>query len=102
MLNPSYIGKVRPNTHFYKLPNNKALYYIGLFCFQEDTKRTYPQLIVDHTVILEYFNIKNKHFLIFLPVFLHIHRHPKQTEFFKCYDAFLRAALTGHGHPSPF
>ena len=27
-----------------------------------------------------------------------IHRHPKQ----KSYDVFLRAAITGHGHPSPF
>ena len=28
--------------------------------------------------------------------------HPKQKEFIKRYDAFLRAALTGHGHLSPF
>ena len=36
------------------------------------------------------------------PVFLDIHRNSKQKEFFKSYDAFLRAALIGHGHPSPF
>ena len=40
-------------------------------------------------------------FLCYFPVFLDIHRHPKQKEFFKCYDTFLRATLTGHGHPSP-
>ena len=34
--------------------------------------------------------------------FLDIQRHPKQNEFFKCYDALLRAALTGYGHPSLF
>ena len=37
-----------------------------------------------------------------LPVFVDIHRHPRQKEFFKYYDAFLRAALTRHDHPSPF
>ena len=31
-----------------------------------------------------------------------IHWHPKQKEFFKCYDAFLRTALIGHSHPNPF
>ena len=40
----------------------------------------------NHTVILEYFNMKNKHFLI-LPS---RHRHQKQKEFFKCYDAILK------------
>ena len=55
--------------------------------------------ILNHTVVLEYFNIK---FEFCLPVFLDIHRHPKQKEFFKCYDAFLRAAPTGHGHPTHF
>ena len=54
-----------------------------------------------HTVILKYFNIKEKALSNFAFVFLDIHRHPKQKEFFKCYDAFLRTALTGHGHPGP-
>ena len=61
-------------------------------------------LVGKHTLILEYFNIKEYActFQFCIPVFLDIHRHPKQKEIFKCYDAFLRAALTGHGHPSPF
>ena len=51
-----------------------------------------------HAVISDYFNIKNKHFLLFLV----IHRNPEQKELSNCYDYFFRAALTGYGHPSPF
>ena len=39
-----------------------------------------------HTVILELFNLKEfKHFLVYLPVFLDIHRNPKQKYFLKYY-----------------
>ena len=31
-----------------------------------------------------------------------VHRNPKQKEFLKSSERFLRAVLTGHGHPSPF
>ena len=31
-----------------------------------------------------------------------IHRNPKQKYFFNSRKGFLMAALTGHGHPSPF
>ena len=34
-------------------------------------------------------------------MFLNIHWHPKPKEFFKCYDYFFKAPLTGHGHSSP-
>ena len=33
---------------------------------------------------------------------LEIHRNPKQKEFLKSCEGFLRAALPGHGHPGPF
>ena len=32
---------------------------------------------------------------------LGIHGHPMQKEFFRSSEGFLRAALTGHGHPGP-
>jgi len=37
-----------------------------------------------------------------LQVFLGNNRHPKQKEFLNSCEGFLRAALTGHSHPSPF
>ena len=37
-----------------------------------------------------------------LQVFLGKYRHPKQKEFLNSCEGFLRAALTGHSHPSPF
>ena len=37
-----------------------------------------------------------------ISVFLGIHWHPKQKDFFKSYVAFLRAGITGHGHSSSF
>ena len=36
-----------------------------------------------------------------LPALLGIHQHPMQKEFMKSCEGFLRAALTGHGHPGP-
>ena len=36
-----------------------------------------------------------------LPEMLGIHRNPKQKEFLKSTEGFLRAALTVAGHPSP-
>ena len=36
-----------------------------------------------------------------LPALLGIHRHPMKKEFFRSTKGFLRAALTGHGHPGP-
>jgi hypothetical protein len=41
-------------------------------------------------------------FYFCLQVFLGINRHPKQKEFLNSCEGFLRAALTGHSHPSPF
>ena len=35
------------------------------------------------------------------PALLGIHQHPMQKEFFRSTEGFLRAALTGHGHPGP-
>ena len=47
-------------------------------------------------------NPKKKGTLQFcLPALLGIHRHPMQKEFFRSTEGFLRAALTGHGHPGP-
>ena len=45
---------------------------------------------------------KMGHFQFYSPVFLGINRHPKQKEFLNFCEGFLRAALTGHSHPSPF
>ena len=41
-------------------------------------------------------------FYFYFPVFLGINRHPKHKEFLNSFVGFLRAALTGHSHPSPF
>ena len=41
-------------------------------------------------------------FQFYFPVFLGINRHPKQKEILNSCEGFLRAALTGHSHPSPF
>ena len=47
-------------------------------------------------------NPKKKGTLQFcLPALQGIHRHPMQKEFFRSTEGFLRAALTGHGHPGP-
>ena len=46
--------------------------------------------VINHTVILEYFNKRISTFLFCLPVLLESHPHQKQKEFFKCYDAFLK------------
>jgi hypothetical protein len=37
-----------------------------------------------------------------LPAFIGTHWHPKQKEFLKSCEGFVKAALTGHGHPGPF
>ena len=41
-------------------------------------------------------------FYFYFPVFLGINRHPQQKDFLNSCEGFLRAALTGHSHPSPF
>ena len=40
--------------------------------------------------------------MLILPDFIGIHRSPKQKEFLRSSEGFLRAVLTGHGHPGPF
>ena len=58
-----------------------------------------------HTVILPDWTLKKwglsnfafQHFKEFIAM----HRHPMQKEFFRSTEGFLRAALTGHGHPVP-
>ena len=72
------------------------------FC-KKDIELNYffNHMLFSYNVILEYFNMKNKHFLI-LPSSLcrYSSAAKTKTKKFKWYDAFMRAALTGQGHPS--
>ena len=73
--------------------------YVIVFEMNEFTQQIYIKAV--HTVILEYFNVKEKVLSNFcLPVFLF--RNPKQKEYVKCHDYFLRTTLTMHGNSSPF
>ena len=37
-----------------------------------------------------------------LPIFLGIHKIPKQIDSLNSYEGFFKATLTGHGHPGPY
>ena len=54
-----------------------------------------------HTIILPNWTQKKGTLQFCLPALQGIHRHPMQKEFFRSTEGFLRAALTGHGHPGP-
>ena len=68
---------------FYGL-TNKCVQGLGIFPNKVSSLRWHCCNEGGHTVILKCFNIKE----VCIPVFLDIHRHPKQKYFFKCYDAF--------------
>ena len=69
--------------------------YIGGSCITPSFLLALLKLAVSYITLL-FYQIEP-----YFPVFLGINRHPKQKEFLNSCKGFLRAALTGHSHPSP-